>query len=214
MCLADKWRSAVARSIICTDTYPHASYLLVIIPILRIRTLVLIITVSIDVLSVVRGDCTKVINDGYELHGKVHGDICGCKPDHIYCSVEEAGACTQFDYVVVSTENVPDVTRVEDLIAPVVTESETTVVMMQNGFDLGRSIIRQYPNNVCLYAVCHIGSHNNKGVITQDWKDKCVISYFINDNLDLQLLEKLCKDFIRLLAHPYYPLSGCQVVSL
>jgi 2-dehydropantoate 2-reductase len=158
---------------------------------------------------VVRRDYAKVSQDGYEIHSCVHGDISGWKPDKIYATVEAAGE-NQYDFVVVSTKNLPDIAKVEELIEPVVTEGKTAVVMMQNGFDIGRPVIKKYPKNVCLSAVSHIGSHNHSGIVTQTQKDKCLLSYFFNDSLPIDTQEQVCRAFIDLLSHPqndiiYFP---------
>lgn len=148
---------------------------------------------------VVRRDYAKVAEKGYEIHSISHGDVPSWKPDTVYATVADASA-TEYDYVVISTKNLPDITKVEELIEPVVTEGKTTVVMMQNGFDLGRPVIAKYPKNVCLSAVSHIGSHNHAGVITQTQKDKCLVSYFINENLSKEVQEAAAKEFVQLLS--------------
>jgi 2-dehydropantoate 2-reductase len=149
---------------------------------------------------VVRRDYAKVSQDGYEIHSCVHGNVPRWKPEKIYPTVE-AASDNKYDFVVVSTKNLPDIAKVEELIGPVVTEGKTTVVMMQNGFDLGRPLIKKYPKNVCLSAVSHIGSHNHSGIVTQTQKDKCLLSYFINDNLPTDAQEQACRAFVDLLSH-------------
>lgn len=151
---------------------------------------------------VIRRDYEKVSSQGYDIHSCVHGDISGWKPDKIFATVEEAGKTQEYDFVVVSTKNLPDITKVEELIDPVVTEGKTTVVMMQNGFDIGRPVIAKYPRNCCLSGVSHIGSHNHSGVITQTQKNKCLMSYFINENISKDAQRELCEQFVTLLTHP------------
>lgn len=144
---------------------------------------------------VVRRDYDKVSKEGYEIHSCDYGDIKGWKPDNIFPNVE-AAASNQYDFVIVTTKNLPDIVKVEDLIDPVVTPQKTTVVLMQNGFDLGRPIIAKYPKNVCISGVSHIGSHNTNGVIHQTQKDKSLISYFENPNLTKEEQETKTKEFI------------------
>lgn len=154
-------------------------------------------TVSI----VVRRDYSTVSASGYNIHSCAHGDVAGWKPDRIYASVEEARK-ESYDFVVVSTKNLPDITKVEDLIEPVVTEGKTTVVLMQNGFDIGRPVIQRYPENCCISGVSHIGSHNTNGVITQTQKNKCLVSYFPNDSLPIDTQIAQAKELVELLSHP------------
>lgn len=150
-----------------------------------------------DLSLVVRRDYEKVAKEGYEIHSCDYGEINGWKPKNVFANVEEAAKSDiVYDYVVVCTKNIPDIIKVEDLVEPVVTQEKTVVVLMQNGFDLGRPFYKKYPKNVVISGVSHIGSHNNKGVIHQTQKDKSLVSYFDNPNLDKEYQEKVTKEFI------------------
>ncbi|GMM33285.1 hypothetical protein DASC09_006100 [Saccharomycopsis crataegensis] len=148
---------------------------------------------------VVRRDYQKVSKDGWQIDSCDYGQIKGWKPDNIYPTVEAAAeAQPVFDYVIITTKNLPDVTKVEELAAPVITPEKTTVILMQNGFDIGRPFIAKYPKNVCISGVSHIGSHNHGGAIKQTQKDKSLISYFVNPNLSTEYQEAKTKEFISL----------------
>ncbi len=148
---------------------------------------------------VVRRDYSKVIESGWDLNSCDYGEIKGWKPQNIYPNVEAAkqdGSSNIYDYVIVTTKNLPDITKIEELIEPVVTPEKTTIVLIQNGFDIGRPFIKKYPQNVVISGVSHIGSHNHHGVITQTQNDKTLISYFENPNLSKEHQEAVTKDFI------------------
>lgn len=146
---------------------------------------------------VVRRDYEKVKEEGWELNSCDYGHVEHWKPQNIYPSVEAAGKSSEpYDYVIVTTKNLQDITKVEDLVAPVVTPEVTTVVLFQNGFDNGRPIIAKYPKNVCISGVSHIGSHNHSGAITQTQNDKSLVSYFENPNLSKEYQEEKTKEFI------------------
>ena len=152
---------------------------------------------NIDV--VVRRDYEKVKNAGWNIHSVDYGEIEHWKPHNVFESVEEAAKTGKiYDFIVIATKNLPDIVRVEDLSAPVITPEETAVVLMQNGFDLGRPFVEKYPKNVCISGVSHIGSHNHNGVITQTQKDKSLISYFENPNLSKEAQEGKTMEFISL----------------
>ncbi|CAM9020977.1 unnamed protein product [Wickerhamomyces anomalus] len=122
---------------------------------------------------VVRRDYSKVIESGWDLNSCDYGEIKGWKPQNIYPNVEAAkqdGSSNIYDY--------------------------TTIVLIQNGFDIGRPFIKKYPQNVVISGVSHIGSHNHHGVITQTQNDKTLISYFENPNLSKEHQEAVTKDFI------------------
>lgn len=147
---------------------------------------------------VVRSDYKKVVNSGWEINSCDYGQIEGWKPNNIFPTVEEAAGDTIYDYVVITTKNLPDIIRPVDMARPAITPEKTTVVLIQNGFDLGRPFIKEYPKNYCLSGVSHIGSHNNSGIITQTQNDKCLISYFENPNLSKDLQELKANEFVSL----------------
>ncbi|RLV86555.1 Uncharacterized protein JA9_005108 [Meyerozyma sp. JA9] len=164
---------------------------------------------NIDV--VVRRDYENVKKDGYKINSVDYGEIEHWRPHNVYATVEEAAESGKtYDFIVIATKNLPDIVRVEELAAPVITPEKTAVVLMQNGFDLGRPFVAKYPKNVCISGVSHIGSHNHNGVITQTQKDKTLISYFENPHLSKEALEAKTKEFISLYQNPkndctYFP---------
>lgn len=153
---------------------------------------------------VVRSDYEKVKNDGWEINSCDYGNIKNWKPDNIYPNVEVAVKDGKvYDYVIMTTKNLPDVIKPDDIAAPAITDGKTTIVLIQNGFDLGRPFIKKWPNNAVLSGVSHIGSHNNSGVITQTQKDKTFISYFDNVNLDKPFQEAKAKEFIEVYSNEH-----------
>lgn len=146
---------------------------------------------------VIRRDYQQIVNNGYEIHSCDYGEVKGWKPENIYSSIEDAGKSgKQFDFVIIATKNIPDITKVEDLVEPLITVGKTAIVLMQNGFDLARPFFKKYPENVIISGVSHIGSHNSNGVIHQTQQDKTLISYFENPNLDDSYQESKTKEFV------------------
>lgn len=153
---------------------------------------------------IVRRDYEKVNELGYEIHSCDYGEIKSWKPKNIFKDVAEASKYGKvFDFVVVATKNIPDITKTEDLVAPLITPEKTTVVLMQNGFDLARPFFQKFPKNVVISGVSHIGSHNNQGVIHQTQKDKTLISYFENPNLSKEFQEEKTKEFISIYSNEH-----------
>ncbi|SCU82121.1 LAMI_0B09010g1_1 [Lachancea mirantina] len=148
---------------------------------------------------VVRRDYEKVKDAGYAIQSVDYGNIEGWKPQNIYPSVESAAVPgVTYDFIILTTKNLPDIVKLEELIEPVVTSEKTAIVLMQNGFDLGRPFIKKYPKNVIISGVSHIGSHNSNGVIHQTQKDKSLVSYFENPNLSQDVQESKTHEFITL----------------
>lgn len=153
---------------------------------------------KVAVSVVVRSDYNKVKENGWEINSCDYGHVDNWKPDHIFPTVEAAAKNVVYDYVVITTKNLPDVVKPEEVAAPAITPGKTTIVLIQNGFDLGRPFIAKYPDNFCLSGVSHIGSHNHGGVINQTQNDKCLIGYFDNPNLGKEVQEAKAKEFVEL----------------
>lgn len=153
---------------------------------------------------VVRRDYKKVVEHGYDITSTDYGEVKGWKPDVVYSSVEEAAKSgIEFDFVVITTKNLPEITKVEELVEPVVTPKKTGIVLIQNGFDLGRPFFAKYPENVVISGVTNIGSHNANGVIHQTQKDRNSISYFDNKNLSAEVQKQKALEFIDLYSNEH-----------
>lgn len=153
-----------------------------------------------DLAIVVRRDYERVIKEGYELDSLDYGHIIGWKPHHVFPTVEAAASNGSYEYIVVTTKNLPDVSPVEELVAPVMTPGLTTTVLIQNGFDNGRPLIETYPQNYCLSGVTHTGSHNHGGVVKQTQREKTMIGPFLNPNLSVDSQNQKAKEFIEIYA--------------
>ncbi|QLG74118.1 hypothetical protein HG535_0F06300 [Zygotorulaspora mrakii] len=146
---------------------------------------------------VVRRDYERVKDKGYSIDSVDYGSLSGWKPQKIYSDIDAAAdSRTPYNFVVVCTKNLADIVKMEDLVEPVITPEITSIVLMQNGFDLGRPFFTKYPKNVVISGVSHIGSHNHNGSIVQTQNDKSLISYFDNPNLEKSLQEAETKKFI------------------
>lgn len=147
------------------------------------------------VTSVIRSDYDVVTKNGYEIESVNYGHIPSWKPSRIVKDVESAAEYGPYDFVVVATKNIPDISKVEDLIEPVVSET-STIMLLQNGFRIEESVIEKFPKCPVLSGVSMIGSANKNGKISQEVPDGIKIGYFINDNLPKDVQEKATRDFI------------------
>jgi 2-dehydropantoate 2-reductase len=64
----------------------------------------------------------------------------------------------KYDYVVVSTKQLPERYSVATLIAPLITPSFTSIVLIQNGLNVHLPLIKAFTQNVTMSAVSMIGS--------------------------------------------------------
>lgn len=146
---------------------------------------------------VVRRDFEKVSCAGFNINSIDYGTIQGWKPDFLYPSVEAAAASgTVYDYVIITTKNLPDIVKAEELVEPVVTPVVTSVVLIQNGFDLCRPFFDKYPENVIISGTTYVGSHNFNGSVHQTQPDKTFLGSGKNPHLPQDLQERKVKEFV------------------
>lgn len=85
-----------------------------------------------------------------------------------------------FDFILVTTKNVPDVSpTVADIIAPAVTPKTTTIVLSQNGLNIEKPLIARFPENPLVSSISYIGATElSHGHIFHDDKDSQRIGAF------------------------------------
>ncbi|GAV53495.1 hypothetical protein ZYGR_0AI07790 [Zygosaccharomyces rouxii] len=149
------------------------------------------------VTSVLRSDYAKVTDKGFTIDSCDYGHVEGFKTTHIVNSVEKAKQFGPFGYIVVTTKNIPDVTDITEVIAPVVT-SDSTIVLIQNGIGIERMLFKKFPKNIVLSGVSLIQSINRNGYVEHTTQDILKLGYFYNSALSKDLQESSCRKFIDL----------------
>ncbi|ODV57844.1 ketopantoate reductase family protein [Ascoidea rubescens DSM 1968] len=150
-----------------------------------------------NVSILVRSDYTKVVNSGYTIDSCDYGFIKNWKPNcRIFPDIQSSTSLKPYDYIIIATKNLPDIINFEKIINPIVDEKKTTIILFQNGFGNEVPYLQNYPNNIILSGISHIGSHNINTFITQTQKDKSFISYFYNKNIPLQIQNLKTNHFI------------------
>jgi ketopantoate reductase len=64
----------------------------------------------------------------------------------------------KYDYVVVSTKQLPEKYSIATIIASLITPSLTSIVLIQNGLNIHLPLIKAFPQNVVMSAASMIGS--------------------------------------------------------
>jgi 2-dehydropantoate 2-reductase len=109
-------------------------------------------------------------------------------------------ALAPFDFIVVTTKNIADVSpTVADIIAPAVTAGHTAIVLLQNGLNIEKPLLTAFPTNPCLSGVSLIGAtETSPGVILHDDRDRLIVGAFANPNIPLSTSEKVAQRFVEL----------------
>lgn len=107
---------------------------------------------QVEVTSVLRSNYDAVKKDGFRIDSLEHGNgITGFRPTSIVRQVPNVSkeGLQQFDYIILTTKNIPDVPpTVADIIEPAVTPKTTSIVLLQNGLSIEKPIIERFPDNV------------------------------------------------------------------
>lgn len=149
-----------------------------------IAALALSLNKKSDVTLVVRSDYDKVVADGYNILSATYGEIKNWRPEHVVKSVEDAANHGEYDFVVVTTKNIPDgPTPCEEIVRPVIVPGKTAIVLIQNGIDIEKPIIKEYPLNPVISGISLIGSTNIDCVIHNSHKDSILLGPFHNPNV-------------------------------
>ncbi|KAK7941567.1 uncharacterized protein PG986_013954 [Apiospora aurea] len=136
-----------------------------------------------EVTAVLRSNYDAVAEKGFKIDSIEHGhDIKGWRPSHIRKTIPDVAQenLKPFDFVLVTTKNIPDVPpTVAELIAPAVTPGETVVVLSQNGLNIERPLIARFPANPILSSISLIAATETAhGEILHDDVDAQYISPF------------------------------------
>lgn len=106
-----------------------------------------------------RSTYDEVVENGFRIESEQLGNRV-FRPSKVYKTCEEAASDVErpvYDFVIVGTKAIPDAETHDDavaaMIAPVVTEGVTAIVLIQNGFDIEGPFLRRYPSNAVISAV-------------------------------------------------------------
>ncbi|KAK8441624.1 hypothetical protein ACI3LY_000066 [Candidozyma auris] len=155
------------------------------------------LSLNAETTAIVRSDYNQVSKHGFSIESVDYGTIESFMPQHVVPSIGEAAKQGPYDFIVVTTKNTPDISKGEELIEPLV-GAESTIVLVQNGIDIGAPYVAKYPQNVVLSGVSMISSTNYGGKITHVGHDELMVGYFTNPNLPVEPQESAAKSFVRL----------------
>ena len=102
-----------------------------------------------------------------------------------------------FDYVVVTTKNIPDVPpTVVDIITPAVSPGHTVIVLIQNGLNIEKPVIAAFPQNVVLSGISRMSSSEvSPGNVFHQDHDTLLVGAFNNPSLDEEQQLREAKQF-------------------
>lgn len=102
-----------------------------------------------------------------------------------------------FDYILVTTKNIPDVSpTVSDIIAPAVTPGKTAIVLSQNGINIERPLTKRFPTNPLISSVAYTGATETAlAKIYNDDPDCQKIGAFTNPQVPQDVADKAARRY-------------------
>jgi len=116
---------------------------------------------------VCRSNYGAIKEKGVQMRTRNYGEYV-FRPEGVYRDVKEAAKGGEWDYVVVTTKALPDVSDDSEVIVPVVGK-RTTIVLIQNGVGVEEPYKRRFPDAAVLSAVTVVSAEQvEAGVVVQN----------------------------------------------
>lgn len=149
-----------------------------------------------EVYAVSRPETHDGMENGYRIESIDYGVVENYKPHKVVRSGKEAmESYGPFDYIVITTKNIPDVAPVVDMLDGCYSD-QSTIVLIQNGIGIEIPVYRKYPNAVIMSGVTLIGTTLYEDTVKHIATDIIKFGPFINYNLDKEMQINKCKKFV------------------
>lgn len=137
-----------------------------------------------------------IANNGYRIESINYGIVESYIPTNVTLTTKEAmEKYGPFDYIVITTKNIPDIAPVVDMLEDCYHE-KSAVVLIQNGIGIEIPIFRKYPNAMVISGVTLIGTTLYESTVKHIAKDVIKFGPYINYNLDKQKQIDVCQRFV------------------
>ncbi|KAJ5725884.1 2-dehydropantoate 2-reductase family protein [Penicillium malachiteum] len=140
-----------------------------------------------EVTLVLRSNYQVVEDNGFSIESCDHGKVVSWRPSYIVNAIPAIQPGDEgYDYVVVTTKHIPNKKGHQvSQIAPSITPRRTVIVLIQNGLNIERPYLEEFPENIVLSGISMIGSEEiEPGVIKHSFHDQLTVGPFHNPNLN------------------------------
>ncbi|KAG5655263.1 hypothetical protein KAF25_010415 [Fusarium avenaceum] len=165
-----------------------------------------------EVTAVMRSNYGAAIQNGIEIDSVLWGQIKGWRPTAISKVVPDVSKpdATPFDYILVTTKNIPDISpTVAEIIAPAVTPGKTAIVLSQNGINIEKPLIAKFPTNPLISSVAYTGATETAlAKVYNDDPDCQKIGAFTNPQVPQDVADAAARHYVSI----YNPTGKMDVV--
>ncbi|GAV29799.1 hypothetical protein PMKS-003303 [Pichia membranifaciens] len=140
----------------------------------------------------------KIANQGYRIESVDYGTVEKYVPSKVVLSGKEAvEKYGPFDYIVITTKNIPDISPVVDMLEDCYSDN-TAIMLIQNGIGIEIPIYKKYPKATVLSGVTLIGTTLYENTVKHVARDDIKFGPFINYNLSKESQVAKCKKFVEI----------------
>ncbi|KAJ5161813.1 ketopantoate reductase PanE/ApbA C terminal-domain-containing protein [Penicillium capsulatum] len=155
-----------------------------------------------EVTAVMRSNYDAAVKNGIDIDSVLWGQIKAWRPSAITKTVPDVskGDVAPFDFILVTTKNIPDVPpTVADIIAPAVTPGKTAIVLSQNGINIEKPLITRFPTNPLISSVAYTGATETAlAKIYNDDPDCQKIGAFTSPQVPTNVAEEATKRYVNI----------------
>ncbi len=157
-----------------------------------------------SVTAILRSNYAAVKEKGFTIDSCDHGKFEGWRPTKVLNKIPDVSGSESsegpFDYVIATTKNTPDIPPIlADLIKPAVTPGHSTIVLIQNGLNIEKPLLKAFPDNICLSGVSLMGCDElNSGHILHNDPDRLFIGPFLSKTINKQKQIDAAEAFVRI----------------
>lgn len=154
-----------------------------------------------SVTSVLRSNYDQVRAKGFSIDSLQHGhNIINFRSSRILHHIPNviAEALEPFDYILVATKSLPDIPPTTvSIVAPAITPSKTTIILLQNGLNIEKPFLAAFPDNPILSGVSIISATESPpGHIQHTTPDTLHIGPFPNLRVPTSHAETAARAFV------------------
>ncbi|CAI7597069.1 unnamed protein product [Penicillium crustosum] len=154
-----------------------------------------------QVTAVMRSNYDAAVKNGIDIDSVQWGQIKAWKPSVITKAVPDVskGEAAPFDFILVTTKNIPDVApTVADIISPAVTD-KTAIVLSQNGINIEKPLIARFPTNPIISSVAYTGATETAlAKIFNDDPDCQKIGAYTSPQIAASVAEEAAKRYVNI----------------
>lgn len=139
-----------------------------------------------------------IANQGYRIESVNYGTVEKYVPSKVVLTGAEAvEKYGPFEYIVITTKNIPDISPVVDMLDDCYSD-DSTIVLIQNGIGIEIPIYKKYPKATVISGVTLIGTTLYETTVKHVARDIIKFGPFINYNLSKESQIAKCKKFVEL----------------